>query len=93
MILEGTNINNEVDNIKTEKEIEEEFLSIFRSTSNAINYVWCSGQNIDRLVALYRACLKSKKIMVVDVYVANVLKEIHGRRPNCFERGRCNWLW
>ena len=78
MILEGTNINNEVDNIKTEKDIEEEFLSIFRSNSEAINYVWCSGQNIDRLVALYRACLRSKKIMVVDVYVANVLKEIHG---------------
>ncbi|WP_321425821.1 MBL fold metallo-hydrolase [uncultured Bacteroides sp.] len=78
MILEGTNINNEVYNIKTEKDIEEEFLSIFRSTSDAINYVWCSGQNIDRLVALYRACVKSKKIMVVDVYVANVLKEIHG---------------
>ena len=78
MILEGTNINNEVDNIRTEKDIEKEFLSIFLSTSDAINYVWCSGQNIDRLVALYRACLKSKKIMVVDVYVANVLKEIHG---------------
>jgi len=78
MILEGTNINNEVDNIRTEKDIEKEFLSIFQSTSDTINYVWCSGQNIDRLVALYRACLRSKKIMVVDVYVANVLKEIHG---------------
>ena len=49
-----------------------DFTNTFRN-SNSINYVWTSSQNIDRLVTIYKACLKSDKTFVVDVYTANVL--------------------
>ena len=32
--------------------------------------------NVDRLVSIYRACLKTGKVLVVDVYVAEILKEL-----------------
>lgn len=74
LLLEGTNI--EKDKLsKSERNIEEDFLKLF--SEDKLNYVWCSGQNIDRLVCIYRACLKTGKIFVVDVYVANILEEIH----------------
>lgn len=38
--------------------------------------VYTSGQNIDRLVSIYRACIRTGKILVVDVYVATILKEL-----------------
>ena len=56
-------------------EIEEELVKVFGQPGK-INLIWCSGQNIDRLVSIYRACLKTGKTMVIDVYVANVLKTL-----------------
>lgn len=38
--------------------------------------IYTSGQNIDRLTSIYRACKRAGKILVVDVYVAKVLKEL-----------------
>jgi ribonuclease J len=36
--------------------------------------MYASGQNIDRIVSVYRACIRTTKILVVDVYVATILK-------------------
>ena len=77
LILEGTNIGKPESLSKTEKEIKDQFVDLFKKYPDRINYVWCSGQNIDRLVQIYSACLKTGKIFVPDVYVANVLFEIH----------------
>ena len=41
-----------------------------------INLVYTSGQNIDRIVSIYRACKRTGKVLVVDVYVATILKEL-----------------
>lgn len=38
--------------------------------------IYTSSQNIDRLTSIYRACKRTGKIFVVDVYVAKVLKEL-----------------
>ena len=35
-----------------------------------------SGQNIDRLVTFYRASIKLNRIFVMDIYTANVLREL-----------------
>ena len=80
LILEGTNIGKENYSADTEDQIMGRFTDVFKSSNDAINYVWCSGQNIDRLVSIYRACLQSSKFLVVDPYVANVLYEVHAIR-------------
>jgi ribonuclease J len=72
LLLEGTTIGRSDKAFKTEEELELDFTNTFRN-SNSINYVWTSSQNIDRLVTIYKACLKSDKTFVVDVYTANVL--------------------
>ncbi len=82
LILEGTNVGKSEYRNKTEKEIKDQFIKLFKKHPNRINYVWSSGQNIDRLVQIYIASLKTGKTFVADLYVANVLHEIHQLNPN-----------
>jgi ribonuclease J len=75
LLLEGTTIGRETKPFKTETEIEAELTEVF-SQPGKINLVYTSGQNIDRLVSIYRACIRTGKTLVVDVYVATLLKEL-----------------
>lgn len=75
LLLEGTTIGGLDEPFKTETDIENELIHLFEQPGKT-NLIYSSGQNIDRLVSIYRACLKTEKIMVVDVYVASVLKTL-----------------
>jgi len=60
---------------KTETDIENELIGLFKEPHKS-NLIYTSGQNIDRIVSIYRACIRTDKTLVVDVYVATVLKEL-----------------
>jgi ribonuclease J len=75
LLLEGTSLGRENKPSQSEEEIENDLVELFQEP-NKINLIYTSGQNIDRLVSIYRACLKAEKILVIDVYVAKVLKEL-----------------
>jgi ribonuclease J len=75
LLIEGTQIERSTYKDKQESEIENELIDIF-SRNDEINLVYPSGQNIDRLVSIYRACKRSGKLFVVDVYTATVLKTL-----------------
>lgn len=75
LLLEGTTISRDNKSFKTEPEIENELVEVFKQQGK-INLIYTSGQNIDRLTSIYRACKRAGKIFVVDVYVAKVLKEL-----------------
>ena len=75
LLLEGTTIGRESKSSKTETEIENDFVKVFQE-QNKINLIYTSGQNIDRIVSIYKACKRTNKILVVDVYVAKILKEL-----------------
>ena len=75
LLLEGTTIGRESKPFKTEDEIENDFVKVFQE-QNKINLTYTSGQNIDRIVSIFRACKRTNKILVVDVYVAKILKEL-----------------
>ena len=75
LLLEGTTIGRETKPFKTEIEIESELTEVFKQPGK-INLVYTSGQNIDRLVSIYRACIRTNKILVVDVYIATILKAL-----------------
>jgi ribonuclease J len=53
----------------------------FKETKG-INLVFVSGQNIDRLVTIYRACRRCNKMFLIDFYVANVLKTLNKKAKN-----------
>lgn len=74
LLLEGTTISRDNKLFKTEPEIENKLIEVFKQKK--INLIYTSGQNIDRLTSIYRACIRTGKIFVVDVYVAKVLKEL-----------------
>ena len=73
LLLEGTTIGRDTSPFKTETEIENELAELFQQQGK-INLMYASGQNIDRIVSVYRACIRTTKILVVDVYVATILK-------------------
>jgi ribonuclease J len=75
LLLEGTTISRDNKPFKTEPEIEFELTELFKQQGQ-INLIYTSGQNIDRLTSIYKACKRTGKIFVVDVYVAKVLKEL-----------------
>uniref|UniRef100_UPI0025D6F93F MBL fold metallo-hydrolase RNA specificity domain-containing protein n=1 Tax=Flavobacterium sp. TaxID=239 RepID=UPI0025D6F93F len=75
LIMEGTTIGRNITKTKTEDDIENDFLECFKN-STSINYVFTSTQNIDRLVSIYKACLRAKKTLVVDVYGAHILEKL-----------------
>lgn len=72
LLLEGTNLGREDGAIKTEKNLEDEIVGILKNSPGFV-MVCLSSQNIDRLVTIYKACIRLKKIFAIDLYTANVL--------------------
>jgi ribonuclease J len=75
LLLEGTSIGRGSDTLKNETDIENELVALFKTPAKS-NLIYTSGQNIDRIVSIYRACVRTDKTLVVDVYVATILKEM-----------------
>ncbi len=48
---------------------------MFRATVGRVFVAW-SAQNVDRAVTLYRACLKTGRTLVVDLYTAEVMETL-----------------
>ncbi|WP_026615469.1 MBL fold metallo-hydrolase [Ensifer aridi] len=57
----------------TETDIEGKLLDIFQRT-DGMALVAASAQNIDRMVSLYRACKRSGRTLVIDLYAAEILR-------------------
>lgn len=75
LLLEGTAIGRSNKIFPTESELEEEVITAINE-NNGITLIYTSGQNIDRLVTIYRACKRTGKTLAVDFYIANILKEL-----------------
>lgn len=75
LIMEGTNLGESSKSVISENTIENKFVRIFSSSENS-NLIYTSGQNIDRLVSIFRACRRTNKILVIDFYIATVLKQL-----------------
>lgn len=72
--MEGTTIGRtENEGYPTESDLETALLELFRQTTG-MPLVWCSGQNIDRIVTVYRACKKADRQFIIDMYTAEVLR-------------------
>jgi len=62
----------------SEEEIEQEFASIFRETDGLV-MVHASAQNIDRVVSIYKAAIRSGRRLLIDLYTAVVLDATNNR--------------
>ena len=81
LLLEGTNVLRAKNN-PTEREVENQFVKAFNEAPDALHLVWCSAKNIDRICALFRACIRCRKTLVVDPFTANVLAAVAKLNPH-----------
>lgn len=74
LLMEGTTLGREGAEARypTEREVEQELVAASRGTSGLL-LVQASSQNIDRIVALFRACKRTGRVLIVDLYAAAVL--------------------
>lgn len=74
LLLEGSSLGRLDDHriFPTESEIEDHFVGLFEDTAG-LALVAASAQNIDRVVSVYRACKRTGRTLVLDLYAAEVL--------------------
>jgi len=75
LLLEGSMIGRDKGKYDTENDIEKELIKLFKDDMKLF-FIACSSQNIDRLVSIYRACVKTNRTFVIDPYTAFVLDKL-----------------
>ena len=72
--MEGTTITRTgtSEGFATESDLEGEMVDLF-SNAPGMPLVWCSGQNIDRLVSVFRAAKRCGRQLILDMYTAHIL--------------------
>jgi len=75
LIMEGSMIGRDTGQYQTETDVENEMTSLLKGRS-CLFFIACSSQNIDRLVSIYRACVKSSRIFVIDPYTAFIMDKL-----------------
>jgi ribonuclease J len=86
LIMEGSTLGRPDQKLKTEEDVFDEMTNAF--TTDKLCFVNFSSQNLDRFISVYKACLKTKKSLVIDPYTCFVLenfKEISKNIPQ--------WNW
>ena len=75
LLLEGSTLGRlDADKkFPTEVKIEERLVKIFKKTKG-IGLVHASAQNIDRFVSVFRACKRTDRKLVIDLYTAVILE-------------------
>jgi ribonuclease J len=75
LLMEGTTIGrrNHDEKFPTEDDLISDFVELFKSTKGMC-LVWCSGQNIDRIVTAYKACKIAGRQFIADMYTAEILR-------------------
>ena len=74
LLMEGTHVRPEGDGTErgmTETDVENACVETFRATEGMVLTAF-SPQNIDRLVTCFRAAIRSKRILVMDLYTAAI---------------------
>ncbi len=74
LLMEGTTITRAGtdEGFASESDLENEMLGLFKKTPG-MPLVWCSGQNIDRLVTVFRSAKRSGRQFIMDMYTAHIL--------------------
>ncbi len=75
LLMEGTTIGRSATGtkFKTEQELEQCFIEHIVDSKGMV-LMWTSGQNIDRLVTAFKACKKSGRTLILDMYTAEILR-------------------
>jgi ribonuclease J len=81
LVCEGTTLSREGYVARTEKDLEEEAVDLFRKTQGPV-FVLQSSMNIDRIVTMYRAAKRSGRVFLQELYMADITSSVGGSIPN-----------
>lgn len=77
LVMEGTMLGREDKGDENEHDVEARMAEMFKSKGN-IAFVFCSSQNIDRIVSIYQAAKRAQQTLVIDLYTAYILDSLKG---------------
>lgn len=86
LLLEGTTLGRPDGEVISEDTLERQFVEVLRDQRN-LALVFCSGQNLDRIVTLFRAAKRLGRTLVIDLYTAYVLDAVRCLSPNLPQHG------
>ncbi len=75
LIMEGSMIGRDQGPYLDETAVENAICGILANQRSYV-FVFCSSQNLDRLVSIYRAVKRNRKTLVIDLYTALVLDKL-----------------
>ncbi len=76
LLIEGTRIIPETDrDFSREQDLEDEFVRVVNETKGIV-LVTTASQNIDQLVSIFRAAKRTGRILIIDIYTAEVLDSL-----------------
>jgi ribonuclease J len=75
LFMEGTMMQRSNSEFPAEQDVEEKIVETIRDQDN-ITFILASSQNIDRLVSAYRACKRTNKTLVIDIYTSWILEQL-----------------
>jgi len=75
LLMEGTMLQRNNDDFPDEQSVEDKIFETIKE-NNHITFMIASSQNIDSIVSAYRACIKTNKIFVIDMYTAWILEKL-----------------
>lgn len=102
LIMEGTMVGSRSEEAAyTEEQLEQQFVHLMNETTGIV-LVSTSSQNIDRLVTLFRATIRSQRFFIIDFYTAEILERL-GKYANipqpswskirvCYPKRLGNWF-
>ncbi|MDL2302929.1 MBL fold metallo-hydrolase [Dysgonomonas sp. OttesenSCG-928-D17] len=83
LLIEGTNLYKDEYIAKPEYDISKDAVDIMNNTSGNV-FVLQSSANIARMQAIYNAAKQTKRILLVDIFTANILYGLPRILPNPF---------
>jgi len=75
LVMEGSMIGREEGRYQDEDSVEQAIYDVIADQQSYI-FVFCSSQNLDRLVSIYRAVKQAHKMLIIDLYTAFVLDKL-----------------
>ena len=81
LLLEGSTLGRlkNHESFPSETDIENQFVDTF-SNAKGLTLVHASSQNIDRIVSVFRACKRTGKTLIIDLYTAIILEATGNKR-------------
>jgi ribonuclease J len=79
LLMEGTCVGREDTAFPTEDDLIHPMTDLFHRTTG-MPLVWCSGQNIDRIVTVFKACQRARRQFIIDLYTAEILRATGNER-------------